>query len=281
MPLTSLAPATLPVDRRLQTARPASMLRLLLTLVVLFGTLTPLAAQPTAGAPSASWRQQARAFEAAPMAEETPAPIRLDDASTPSEVLAWLVRSDQSGRQVGGILQAGVGYTIAAAGAINMAGGLNMGFGSTTRRRLYYTGMMSLGASTGTAGLLLRPRPSRVEELHTRRLWHEGADDDTIRTWIYDRALTARRARHASGLTNAGFGVAALVVLESISDRQFGGDSLQISLLFSSTTIAAALASLALRTPEERAARALHGLAAPASARARWTLGPGSLSVAW
>lgn len=208
-------------------------------------------------------------------------PERLRDVHTPQQALHWLAASDHSGRRFMGLAQAGVGYFVATLGLINILTPLDMGWGSTTRQNAYYFAMMTLGTTAGTAGVLQRMNVNDYAHRRATEMLEHGATDTEIMRYINDRAISSRRARQYGGLATFGFGIAAFLALEAVSEEPFAGESLRVSVFFGTVTTGSALLGIALRTPEERLARHLRngGSASNLGSGARLSIGPGNFRL--
>ncbi len=213
-------------------------------------------------------------------AERPPAPPALSAVETPQQALEWMVATDQRGRHIGGILGATVGFTIGTLGVLNFAGALDMSWGGEAQANSYFGSMVVLGYATAASSLYLRARPNHLAELMGVELLNSGGTDEEIMTYLEHRAYAARRNRIGTGIATAGFAVAAFLAVESVSVEQFGGDSLRVSILFGSATMADGLSRLVFRTPEERLVRRLAAQESGGS-RAQVALSPGGFRVVW
>ncbi len=180
-----------------------------------------------------------------------------------------------------GLAQAGVGYFVATLGVVNMVTPLDMGWGSTTRQNGYYAAMITLGLTAGTAGVLQRMNVTNYAHRRATEMLEEGATDAQIMRYINDRAVSSRRTRQYGGLATFGFGIAAFLALEAVSEEPFAGDSLRVSVFFGTVTTGSAILGMALRTPEERLARHLRngGAVSNLGTGARVSIGPGSFRL--
>ena len=212
---------------------------------------------------------------------EAMTPERLRDVQDPQQALRWLAESDDAGRRFMGLAQAGVGYFVATLGVVNMVTPLDMGWGSTTRQNGYYAAMITLGLTAGTAGVLQRMNVTNYAHRRGTEMLEEGATDAQIMRYINDRAISSRRTRQYGGLATFGFGIAAFLALEAVSEEPFAGDSLRVSVFFGTVTTGSAILGMALRTPEERLARHLRngGAVSNLSSGARVSIGPGSFRL--
>lgn len=208
-------------------------------------------------------------------------PERLRDVHNPQQALRWIAANDHAGRRFAGLAQAGVGYFVATLGLVNILTPLDMGWGSTTRQNGYYAAMIALGTTAGTAGVLQRMNVTNYAHRRATEMLEEGATDAQILRYISDRAVSSRRARLYSGLATFGFGVAAFLALEAVSEEPFAGESLRVSVFFGTVTTGSAILGMALRTPEERLERHLRngGSASNLSSGARVSIGPGNLRL--
>jgi hypothetical protein len=211
-------------------------------------------------------------------AERPPAPPAMSTVTTPQEALEWMVATDRRGRHIGGILGATVGFTIGTLGVLNFAGALDMGFEGEPESNAYFGAMTVLGFSTAASSLYLRARPNTLGEMMGADLLEFGGSDDEIRRYLENRAYSARRNRIGTGIATAGFAVAAFLAVEAVSGEFLGGESLRVSIIFGSATMADGLSSLILPTPEERLVRRLRGLT---TAQAQVSMSPGGFRLVW
>jgi hypothetical protein len=208
-------------------------------------------------------------------------PERLRDVHNPQQALRWIAANDHAGRRFAGLAQAGVGYFVATLGLVNILTPLDMGWGSPTRQNAYYAAMIALGTTAGTAGVLQRMNVTNYAHRRATEMLEEGATDAQILRYISDRAVSSRRTRLYSGLATFGFGVAAFLALEAVSEEPFAGESLRVSVFFGTVTTGSAILGRALRTPEERLERHLRngGSASNLGSGARVSIGPGNLRL--
>lgn len=213
-------------------------------------------------------------------AERPPAPPPLSTVATPQQALEWMVATDQRGRHVGGILGATAGFAIGTLGVLNFAGALDMSWGGKAQANSYFGSMVVLGYATAASSLYLRARPNHLGELMGVELLNSAGTDDEIMAYLEHRAYAARRNRIGTGIATAGFAIAAFLAVESVSEQQFGGDSMRVSILFGSATMADGLSRLVFRTPEERLVRHLSGQGV-GSSQAQVAVSPGGFRVVW